>query len=312
MAETVAARAPASPMPKFYRHPLKVLVGRIQTLLMSVVFGHIGVLAIVALYYLLFEVWHPMTVAWHWLINSNYWRHLVRNVGEYFLGTLLVQQIIWNPFKAERKEFKRHVVRDGWRWRIVQEQKPLTKLDRLELRLHITNIRQKHRVTAGQLLASPAIALIYAIPGFFIGAGVIWLLHKGLHAKHLSPILSAHPSFAARLYASSLDQHLVGVLAGIIMGRRPMRKVFQDVQYFFAERRVAKGKTGRAWHPLTFRVLTAQISEQHGQETAIARQAAAGWVPALMVGGLFVLIALAGFGYHVLHDIATATASATG
>jgi hypothetical protein len=282
-------RPPRSPTPRFRDDPKKVTVGWLQTLVFTVLLGHVGIFAVVGLYYLLFEVYHPFTVAWHHVVSSSYWRHLIRNVGEYFFGTLLAMLVLWNPFK--------------W-WR--REARPPTRLDELELRLHIPNLHQTDRVSAGQFLLSPVVALIYAIPGFLLGAGLVWLLHKGLHAGRLYPILSKHPSFVARLYTQQTDQHVVGILAGLVMGRRPMRKVFQDVQHFFAERRVARGKRGRWWDPLAYRVLVDYIADTQGQGGAAAGQASRGaWVPAVLIGSSIVVLALAGFGVHVLRDIAT-------
>lgn len=278
-----------SPMPRFRDDPAKVTLGWIQTLVFTILFGHIGIFAIVGLYYLLFEVYHPFTVAWHHVVSSSYWRHLIRNVGEYFFGTLLAMLVLWNPFK--------------W-WR--REARPPRRLDELELRLHVPNLHQKDRVSAWQLLLSPLVALIYAIPGFLLGAGLVWLLHKGLHAGRLYPVLSHHPSFVAKLYTQQTDQHVVGILAGLVMGRRPMRKVFQDVQHFFAERRVARGKRGRWWDPLAYRVLVDYTADNQGQSAAAEGQASRGaWVPVVLIGSSILVVALAGFGVHVLRDIAT-------
>jgi hypothetical protein len=292
-------------MPRFSRHPLTVTVGALETIGISAIFGHLGIFAVVALYYLLFEVYHPFTVAWHHVVSDPYWRHLIRNVGEYFLGTLLAMMVLWNPFRWERRMYRRRLRWSG-RPQIYWQQRALSRLDRLELRLHIPNLHQQDRVSAWQFAAAPVVALIYAIPGFLLGAGLVWLLHKGLHAGRLYPILSKHPSFVARLYTQNTDQHVVGILAGLFMGRRPMRKVFQDTQHFFAERRVARGKPARFWQPLAFRVLVNHIAETQGQSGAIQGQAVRGaWVPALLIGGGVLLLGLAGFGVHVLRDIAT-------
>lgn len=278
-----------SPMPRFRQDPVRVTVGWIQTVVFTVIFGHLGIFAVVGLYYLLFEVYHPFTVAWHHVVSDRYWRHLIRSVGEYFLGTLLAMLVLWNPFKWLRREAR-----------------PPTALDRLELRLHIPNLHQKERVSAWQFVLSPLVALIYAIPGFLLGAGLVWLLHKGLHAGRLYPILSQHPSFVAKLYTQQTDQHVVGILAGLVIGRRPMRKVFQDIQHFFAERRVARGRPGRWWDPLAYRVLVDYIAATQGRSGAAQAQAGRGtWVRAVMIGSAILLLALAGFGVHVLRDIAT-------
>jgi hypothetical protein len=311
-AEQVAAEGspralvpPENPMPRFWRDPLKVTVGRLQTLVFTVIFGHLGIFAVVALYYLLFEVYHPFTVAWHHVVSNSYWRHLMRNVGEYFLGTLLAMLVLWNPFRWQRRMYRRRFRWSG-RPHVYWEQRTPTWLDRLELRLHIPNLHQPERVSAGQFLLSPLVALVYAIPGFLLGAGLVWLLHKGLHAGRLYPILSQHPSFVAKLYTQQTDQHVIGILAGIFMGRRPMRKVFQDVQHFFAERRVARGKRGQWWQPLAYRVLVDHLADTQGQTGARRGQAARGaWVPAVLISSSILLFGLAGYGVYVLRDIAT-------
>ena len=300
-----AVARPENPMPRFWHDPVKVTVGRLQTLVFTVIFGHLGIFAVVGLYYLLFEVYHPFTVAWHHAVSSSYWRHLIRNVGEYFLGTLLAMLILWNPFKWQRRMYRRRFRLSGRPHVYWQEREP-SRLDRFEMRLHVPNLHQQHHVSAAQFVLSPLVALIYAIPGFLLGAGLVWLLHKGLHAGRLYPVLSHHPSFVAKLYTQQTDQHVIGILAGVFMGRRPMRKVFQDTQHFFAERRVARGKRGRWWHPLAYRVLVDHLDDTQGQTGAQRGQAARGaWVPAVLIGSSFLLFGLAGYGVYVLRDIAT-------
>lgn len=300
-----AIEPPENPIPRFREAPRKVTVGLIQTLVFAVIFGHLGIFAVVGLYYLLFEVYHPFTVAWHHVVPDSYVRHLIRNVGEYFLGTLLAMLILWNPFRWARRMYRRRFRLSG-RPHIYWVQRAPSRLDQLELRLHIPNLHQKDRVSAWQFVLSPFVALIYAIPGFLLGAGLVWLLHKGLHTGRLYPILAKHPSFVAKLYTQQTDQHVVGILAGLVVGRRPMRKVFQDIQHFFAERRVARGKRGRWWDPLAFRVLVDYIADTQGQSGAMQGQAGRGaWVPAVLIGSSILLVALAGFGVHVLRDIAT-------
>jgi hypothetical protein len=295
---------PPDPMPRFTHDPVKVTVGRIQTLVFTIIFGHLGMFAVVALYYLLFEVYHPFTLAWHHVVADSYWRHLIRNVGEYFLGTLLAMLILWNPFRWQRRMYRRKLRWSG-RPHLYWEERAPSRLDRFELRLRIPNLHQKEHSTAWQFVLALPVAIIYAIPGFLLGAGLVWVLHKGLHAGRLYPILSAHPSFVARLYTEQTDQHVVGILAGLIMGRRPMRKVFQDIQHFFAERRVARGSYGRWWDPLAYRVLVEYIADTQGQDAALRGQAARGlWVRSVLVGGSLLLFGLAGFGVYVLRDIA--------
>jgi hypothetical protein len=85
-----------------------------------------------------------------------------------------------------------------------------------------------------------------------------------------------------------------------------MRKVFQDIQHFFAERRVSRGRRGYWWDSLAYRVLVEHIADTQGQEGAAQGQAERGaWVRTVFIGSSLILFALAGFGVYVMRDIVT-------
>jgi hypothetical protein len=54
----------------------------------------------------------------------------------------------------------------------------------------------------------------------------------------------------------------MGLAASFFFGRRPLRKVFDGVQLWFAERHVASGKPVHWYHPPTFRARCNDVAAQ--------------------------------------------------
>ena len=124
-----------------------------------------GTLIIVGLYYLLFEVVHPVKHAWDTLLttqsahvlgrpllSTGHWnldRHLVRNVFEGVLGGTLAQLVVFNHFRI------RNTINLNW-------------LDRLEFKLHVPNVKDHRGLNGWQLLTLPFLVIVYAIPGFLV------------------------------------------------------------------------------------------------------------------------------------------------
>ncbi len=284
------------------RHPLRWLKNKSLLAIDWLVLAHVGTLIVAALYYLVFQMipgvkydWdHAFTGGlhfWGWHLHLNLlskahwaqWRHLVRNVGEGLLGGVLGQAIIWNHFKVKPK--------------------PRTRLDDIEIALHIPNLKDGRKTSGWQLLALPALVLIYAIPGFVIGAVVAHLIQNGIGHVHIHQVSS--DAVVKSLWTSKVSQKVVGVFASFVFARRVGRGVYDDVQLFFAERRRALGKSLAAYHKLvpTFEARYNGITSlDDAARSAAERDRWARWI---LVASIPVGLGLAAFGYYVLAYIAT-------
>ncbi|HTD78790.1 MAG TPA: hypothetical protein VK898_14225, partial [Chloroflexota bacterium] len=214
---------------KLLRHPLRWLRNKLLIAVDGLVLVHVGTLIVVALYYLAFQTipgvkydWdHALTGGLHlWNVHVHIallskahwaqWRHLIRNVGEGLLGGVLAQAIIWNHFKRRPK--------------------PINRIDRIEIALHIPNLRDGRRTSGWQLLALPLLVLVYAIPGFAIGAAVAHLLQTGATHLHVHQVSS--DAVVRSLWTGKVSQKVVGLFASIVFARRVGRGVYDDVQLF--------------------------------------------------------------------------------
>jgi hypothetical protein len=284
------------------RHPLRWIRNRLLLALTGVVLLHIGTLIVVALYYLAFQTipgvkydWdHALTGGLHFwglhihlgLLSKAHWsqwRHLIRNVGEGLLGGVMAQAIIWNHYKVKRK--------------------PRSWVDRLEIGLHIPNLKDDRRTSGWQMLVLPSLILVYAIPGFAIGAGVAHLIQHDLAHLHLHQVSS--DVVVQSLWTGHVSQKVVGLFASIVFARRVGRGVYDDVQLFFAERRRAVGKPLAAYHKLvpTFAARYNGVTSQEAAVEAVSKHDR--WVTRMLIGSIPIGIGLAGFGYYVLAYIAT-------
>jgi hypothetical protein len=301
------ARLPPPPPldAKLWRHPLRWLKNKVLITVDGLILLHIGTLIVVALYYLAFQLipgvkydWdHALTGQFHlWGLHLHVavlskahwtqWRHLIRNVGEGLLGGVLAQAIIWNHYKRPPK--------------------PRNRFDDFEIALHIPNLKDGRRTSAWQMLALPLLVLIYAIPGFAIGAGVAQLIQHGLAHVHVHQISS--DAVVQSLWTGRVSQKVVGLFASFVFARRVGRGVYDDVQLFFAERRRALEKPLRAYHRLvpTFAARYNGLTSQEAAADAV--QARDRWATWLIVGSIPVGLGLAAFGYYVLAYIATGKA----
>jgi hypothetical protein len=274
----------APPLVTFVRHPLKWTRNKAELVVAAVVLAHIGTLIVVGLYYLVFEVYPPFTRAWHTAVASNSTRHLLRNVYEGVLGGTLVQFVVFNHFAKRR-------VKLGW-------------LDKQEITRRIPNLKDRRPLSGWQLLLSPLLVLVYAIPGFLVGAGVAWLVRHdvttpGNYAKLVGGSSTGHSLWAPikSVWTTNRDAKIVGFFASVFLGRRPVRAVADDLQGYLAARRVALGKSQRIYHPPNFRARM-NAATKDGSATRLA--ASAKLVPYLLSFALLTGLALAGFGYWVL------------
>lgn len=301
------AREPPPPPldAKLWRHPLRWLKTRVLLVLDGLVLLHVGTLIVVAIYYLAFQVipgvkydWdHALTGQLHFwdlhvhlaLLSKAHWaqwRHLIRNVGEGLLGGVLAQAIVWNHYKRRPR--------------------PPTRVDKFEIALHIPNLRDNRRTSGWQLLALPLLVLVYAIPGFAIGAGVAHLIQHGLAHVHVHEVSS--DAVVRSLWTGKVSQKVVGLFASFVFARRVGRGVYDDLQLFFAERRRALGRPLRAYHKLvpTFAARYNGITSQEAAADAV--QARARWATWIFLALIPLGLGLAAFGYYVLAYIATGKA----
>ncbi len=294
-----------------------------QGLLYGLLFGHIGKLSMVALYFILtqwlsgqhvltmifgqhidFHLWNVKYI-WDHLLSSDVshggvvqwlstrqWndvRHVVRPYMEGLMALLLYQQIGFDSLKYEKK---------------TEESKPDT-LDRFLMHIPLLPSRYKS-VTTAQEITIPFIVLILgtliAIPMF------LWVLpffHNALHAGWLETQLGAHPSLAAKLYADSYDAFILGIVAGFAV-KRITRPVLNANMMFFCRRWIAQERKPHWWMPQgmrsTIRVFDMrEDSVEHNKEELALKGR---WFAPFAIGSAVVLFLLAVYGYYIIAYIA--------
>jgi hypothetical protein len=278
MSATVAGTTAADPkypepLVAFREDPWRWARNQAQALIVSIPLSHVMILAWIGVYYLLFEVIHPVKRFWDTLLsrhihvlsqtNWNTWRHMFRGGGESYLATMVVLFLLFNPYRH-----KTHAAR-----------------------------------SVLEIVARCALTLILMIP-LFIGLGL--LAH---HAQHwlktgvLAPSIGSHPSIAAKLYSDQWTTKVVVVVAGFL-GRRPMFPVFAFVLEFFAERRVARGGSDHWWMPAPYRAMIREHAKQGVTEIQRRHADRSRSVTWFVLGGSAATLALAIYGVYVLEHYA--------
>lgn len=257
------------------KHPVRWLVQKAEAGIDALVLAKLGTLFIVAAYYLLLGAdsmvhafgltfhWSPLNQPWHDAISNPALRHSVRGVGEGLLGGSLAQLFIFNPYKH-----------------IVAGQKKRNILDRIEIALRIPNLKDSRPLRGWQFLLGPIYVLIYAIPGFAAGYYLLTWYGVDLNVENW--------------------QKVVGLFASVFLGRRPIKKIANDAQTWFAVRRCKKDKPIRRWHTPQFEARYNEVRDD-GLATAVSQSGWVAWVLALSIP--FVLIGAA-YGQYVLSYIA--------
>jgi len=263
------------PLVTFKENPRSWIRNHIQQLLISIPLAHVMVLAWIAVYFILFELIHPVKRFWDTLLshhihllsqaNWNTWRHMFRGGGESYLATMVVLFLLFNPYKHPKAMHK----------------------------------IESAKAVVGRVL----LTLVLMVP-LFIGLGL--LAHYAQHwlkTGVLAPDVGSHPSLAAKLYSDEWTTKVVVVAAGFL-GRRPMFPVFAFVLEYFAERRVARGGRDHWWEPAPFRAMVRELSK-HGETEIQRRQSERSRsVTWLMLGGVVVTGALAAYGVYILEHYA--------
>ncbi|MDQ6782246.1 MAG: hypothetical protein M3063_02125 [Actinomycetota bacterium] len=267
------------------KHPAKWAVNMVQLLGAAAVLAYYGTQIIAGLYYLCFEVNPTITSEWHHLIADGGLRHNIRDIGEGFLGGLLAKQVIWNHYKRRSAQ---------------------NRLDKLEVRLGIANVKDEKRLSVWQLMASPPLAVLYAIPGLLVASAGIYLFHR--YGTHLhGDVASLRPkpttlwSKVNATWTQNWQKKVLGYGASLFFGRRPVKGVFDDVQLWFAEQLVINERPVRWYHPPTFRARCNDV-RAHGM---IPPHDHGFWRSALMRSGFALSLGLAAFGFYVTTFIAT-------
>jgi hypothetical protein len=277
---------PPAPLTNPLRHPLRWLAITAVTIVGAVVFAHLGALFITGLYYLFFEVNPSVTAWWHTVLPDVTLRHTIRDAAEGFYGGAIAQQLVWNPFTNRRAKYLA---------------KPGNRLDRLEDRLRIPNLRSGRDLSFWQIPYALFLwAPIYGSVGFTAAYLLDSVIQRDLAAlQHTVLALNSHTSMwqrTASMDTSDWNMKVVGVAASFCFGRRPLRKVFDGIQLWFAEGHVSSHHPEHWYYPPTFRARCAQVSAKtpvspprHGRLPAV-----------LAVTTLISAAVLIGLGYYVL------------
>jgi hypothetical protein len=264
------------------RHPIRWTKQKIEAVIDAAVLAHIGTLIVVALYYLVLgATWTPLKQPWHQLIPDDSLRHMVRGVSEGLLGGSLGQLVVFNPYKH-----------------IKAKKKKLNLLDKIEIKLRIPNLKDPRPLRGWQFMLSPLYIILYAIPGFFIAYFALKGFHT--HFNSASPVAHNYGDKVKAIWTSEKDQKIVGLFASIFLGRRPLKKIANDIQGWFAQRRVVKDKKIRIYHTPQFEARYNSVKSD-GVNTAVKQS---GWVAGLLAASIPVAILLAAYGWYVLTVIA--------
>ena len=269
------------------RHPLVWSRQRIVLLGARAVLTYLGICAVAAAYYLLLEthVRLPLlnetnTQAWHHLIPDSKLRHDIRDVGEGLFGGLLAIGVTYNHYRRVRgRNF----------------------IDRAEIRLGIPNLKEGRKLAWWQIIFGVLLIPVYASVGFVVGEWLVSVLHPTVN--HLAEIQTG--SVLTNVKNNFIEQwpkKLIGFAAAFFFGHRPARALIDDLQLWFAERRVALGKPPRIYHPPPFK---ARYNDLLASGAVQARaQGRVAVLPLLIVVAGVGVIGLAGYGYYVLNYIA--------
>jgi hypothetical protein len=275
-----------APLVRPTRHPLRWARQRVELLTVRAVFTYVGICAMAAVYYLLLEtkvrlpiINETNTHAWHRAIPNATLRHDIRDVGEGLLGGILAIAFTYNHY---RRIGKPHAV------------------DRLEMRLRIPNVKSGRKLAWWQLVLGVVLIPVYAAPGFFVGEWLVGVIHPAVN--HLAEVQTG--SVLTNVKNNFLEQwpkKLIGFGAAFFFGHRPARAVIDDIQLWFAERRVAAGKPPRAYETAPFKARYNDVATsgavQPRAQNAIALPIVLGILGLAIVG-------LGGYGYYVLNYIA--------
>ena len=282
------------PLVSPFRHPIRWLGLVLLSVAAALILAHIGSLDISGLYYAVFEWNSHMTAWWHSFISDRNLRHDIRDVAEGFYGGAIAQQLVWNHYRRRLRHYAA---------------KPMNRLDRIEDALRIPNLRSKRELSFWQIPYALVLwAPIYGAPGFF----VVYFLDAAIQhdialLHHVVTTLGPHASWWQRTESIDMlnwDKKVMGFAASLFFGRRPLRKVFDGVQLWFAERHVAGGRPVRWYHPPTFRARCNDVAAQVAEGRLVVTDRHGRLQAVLLAAVLVPVVVFAVLGYYVLTVIA--------
>jgi hypothetical protein len=141
---------------------------------------------------------------------------------------------------------------------------------------------------------------VYASVGFLVGEWLVGVIHPAVN--HIAEVQTGSVLTNIK---NNLIEHwpkkLIGFAAAFFFGHRPALAVIDDIQLWFAERRVAAGKPLRAYHTPPFK---ARYNDVAASGTVQPRAHEAVVLPVVLAILGLAVIGLAGYGYYVLNYIA--------
>ena len=227
------------PLVTFKRHPLRAVINQIVTFSWLIVVGYVGIKIIAGAYYLIFELYPPLTREWHAAVPDSALRHDIRDVAEGYYATVLAHAFVFNPWK-----------KNGLLSRITPFKQINHLATRLESALHLPVPDSHHDPSKSTAVLWLALTFVYAVPGFLIGRWAVQevsnvLLHFQATASFVQPHAAdqAAPLWNRELstVASGWPKKLIGVLAALFFGRRPVQGLYEALHKYAARRRVASG-----------------------------------------------------------------------
>jgi hypothetical protein len=272
------------------RHPLTWARQNAALLALRAVLAYVGILIVAALYYILLEthvrlplIHETNTQAWHRLVPRSALRHDIRDVGEGLLGGLLGIAFTYNHFRRRRA---RNVV------------------DRVEIALRIPNLKDERKLAWWQVVFGCLLIPVYASVGFFAGEGIVNLVHP--YVNHA--VESQTGNLVFNIKANIIEnwpKKVIGFAAAFFFGHRPAKAVIDDIQLWFAERRVARASGLRFYHTPPFKARYNVLVGEGPAPLAGATRARGSRLSDLVTTTVFILAAAAaGYGYYVLNYIA--------
>lgn len=291
-----AAKEPLPPpLVKPFQHPLTWIRQTIILVAAAAALVQIGTLIVVALYYFVLGAdgaffWGystPLNGLWHDVVPDDHLRHTMRNVYEGVIGGTLAQLIVFNRYKLKRKK---------------REKRSL--LDKAEIALHIPNIKDGRDLAWYDLVTFFPLIMLYAAPGFYIGIHIAEFVETlvFLPAQMSTGVVgSAWYQELLNFWSRDADEKIVGLFASFVMARRIIKGFADNVQGYFAARRIACDKPCQPWHTPNFKArvngMTQETAHRKGDDVGNG-----------VVYGLAFLIpfgaVLAALGWYILAIIA--------
>jgi hypothetical protein len=285
-----SARSLPPPLVRPLRHPLTWSRQHVAMLAVKAVFAYVGILIVAALYYVLLEthVHLPLfnetnTEAWHELVPRSSLRHDIRDVGEGLLGGLLGIAFTYNHFRRRR---------------------PPNGVDRVEMRLGIPNIKADRKLPWWQVVYGLLLIPVYASVGFFAGEAIVSAVHPYVNHAIESETGNLFFNIKANI-VENWPRKVIGLAAAFFFAHRPAKAVIDDVQLWFAQRRVAHGSGLRFYDTPPFRARYNALLAGAEPRPAGAVRVRGGRARELLTSATLLLAtAAAGYGYYVLNYIA--------